>query len=135
MYVLLCGRRWALYDVASRMKARIPFLLSLLLNLFLIIVLAGIGKNRGKSRMSRKSETDAQLTETKYGTTVMTIEGQPVPVLFHWSLVESRDYRFYIANLRAIGCPEETIRDIIIAEVNRLYWPKLAALAMDTLHF
>ncbi len=47
---------------------------------------------------------------------------------FNWRSVESEDYKKYIANLRAIGCPEETIRDIIIADVNKLYAPKLAAL-------
>src|SRR5260370_37369479 len=36
-------------------------------------------------------------------------------------MVESEDYKKYIANLRAIGCPEETIRDIIIADVNKLF--------------
>src|SRR3569623_2104048 len=35
-----------------------------------------------------------------------------------WSHVESPDYATYIANLRSIGCPEQTIRDIIIADVN-----------------
>jgi len=35
--------------------------------------------------------------------------------------IESDDYRKYIANLRGIGCPEETIRDIIIADVNKLF--------------
>lgn len=40
---------------------------------------------------------------------------------FDWRLVESEDYRKYIANLRAIGCPEETIRDIIVADVNKLF--------------
>jgi hypothetical protein len=47
---------------------------------------------------------------------------------FHWGSVESDDYREYIANLRAIGVPEETIRDIIIADVNKLYAGRLAAL-------
>src|SRR5262249_51123614 len=32
----------------------------------------------------------------------------------------------YIANLRSIGCPEQTIRDIIIADVNALYSRKRA---------
>jgi hypothetical protein len=36
---------------------------------------------------------------------------------FHWRQLESTDYPTYIANLRAIGCPELTIRDIIIADV------------------
>jgi len=48
---------------------------------------------------------------------------------FHWSQIESTDYLAYIENLRAIGCPEETIRDIIVADVNKLYAPRYAALA------
>lgn len=40
---------------------------------------------------------------------------------FSWRDVESPDYEVYIANLRAIGCPEQTVRDIIIADVNALY--------------
>lgn len=40
---------------------------------------------------------------------------------FDWRLVESEDYKKYIANLRSIGCPEETIRDIIIADVDKLF--------------
>lgn len=48
---------------------------------------------------------------------------------FDWRLVESEDYRKYIANLRSIGCPEETIRDIIVADVNKLYDAKRKQLA------
>lgn len=51
--------------------------------------------------------------------------GQP----FDWRLVESEDYKKYIGNLRAIGCPEETIRDIILADVNKLYESRRKALA------
>jgi hypothetical protein len=40
---------------------------------------------------------------------------------FNWESVESADYKEYIANLRSVGCPEETIRDIILADVNKLY--------------
>lgn len=40
---------------------------------------------------------------------------------FSWQQIEAADYPTYIANLRAIGCPESTIRDIIIADVNHLY--------------
>ena len=38
-----------------------------------------------------------------------------------WQTVEAADYREYIENLRSIGCSEETIRDIILADVNKLY--------------
>ena len=43
---------------------------------------------------------------------------------FHWSQIESSDYRAYVANLRGIGCPEQTIRDIIGADVDTLYAPR-----------
>ena len=40
---------------------------------------------------------------------------------FSWQDIESPDFATYVANLRQIGCPEQTIRDILIAEVNTLY--------------
>ncbi len=45
---------------------------------------------------------------------------------FVWSDIESTDYPTFIANLRSIGCPEATIRDIIIADINQLYARKRA---------
>jgi hypothetical protein len=47
---------------------------------------------------------------------------------FDWASVESEDYREYINNLRGIGCPEDTVRDIIIADINKLYASRIAAL-------
>ena len=46
---------------------------------------------------------------------------------FHWAQVESEDYKTYIARLRSIGCPEATIRDIIIADLDKLLAPEVAA--------
>jgi len=45
---------------------------------------------------------------------------------FHWTEVESADYKEYISRLRAVQCPEETIRDIIVADINKLYAPREA---------
>lgn len=50
------------------------------------------------------------------------------PPPFHWSEVESGDYRQYIANLRAVGCPEQIIQDILMADVNQLFAPRVAAI-------
>jgi hypothetical protein len=47
---------------------------------------------------------------------------------FHWRQIESTDYRTYIANLRGIGCPEQTLQDIITADVHALYASRLSAL-------
>src|SRR2546426_4558164 len=35
----------------------------------------------------------------------------------NWRLLESTNYATFIENLRGFGCPEETIRDIIITDV------------------
>lgn len=47
---------------------------------------------------------------------------------FHWRQIESRNFKNYIANLRSVNCPEETIRDIIAAEVNAIYGNKMRSL-------
>jgi hypothetical protein len=60
--------------------------------------------------------TSASLTP---GARVVTITN--LATTLDWRAVESPDYKQYIANLRAIGCPEETIRDIITADVNKLF--------------
>ena len=43
------------------------------------------------------------------------------PPAFSWSAIESDDYETYIRNLRSIGCPEETVRDIVLADLNQQY--------------
>ncbi len=54
-------------------------------------------------------------------------EAQAPSKVFHWRSVETADYRGYVENLRAIGCPEQTVRDIVITDVNRLYASRRAA--------
>lgn len=50
-----------------------------------------------------------------------------LPPPFHWGAIESDDYRQYIANLRAVGCPEDTIRDLVAADLAALYLPRARA--------
>lgn len=38
-----------------------------------------------------------------------------------WNLLEADDYPTFIANLRKIGCPDETIRLLVSAEINEKY--------------
>jgi len=45
---------------------------------------------------------------------------------FRWERVLTNDLHVYIRNLRAIACPENTVRDIIVAEVNRRFAPREA---------
>jgi hypothetical protein len=44
------------------------------------------------------------------------------PEPFRWRQIESRtNYRVYIANLRAIGCPEPTLEDIVRGDADRAF--------------
>ncbi|MBE0542446.1 MAG: hypothetical protein IH623_13885 [Verrucomicrobia bacterium] len=44
-----------------------------------------------------------------------------------WEAIESRDPRQLIASLRAIGCPEQTIRDIVVTRISREFHGRLQA--------
>ena len=48
-----------------------------------------------------------------------------------WSTMENRDIRIFIANLRAIGCPEATIRDIVTLRVCRAYRERVLQLETE----
>lgn len=40
---------------------------------------------------------------------------------FHWQQLEATNYDEFVSNLRAVGCPPRTIRDIIFADAVRRY--------------
>src|SRR5688572_26160810 len=44
----------------------------------------------------------------------------------NWAALESTNYYIYIANLRGFGCPEETIKDIILTDIAKVYARKRA---------
>jgi len=69
---------------------------------------------------SEPAAAPKEKTATKTRTVTQSITNV-VTRTFNWQAVESPDYKEYIANLRSVGCPEETIRDIILADVNKLY--------------
>ncbi len=63
----------------------------------------------------------APVKVVKQQVKVTTVETNTVVKQINWQVVESADYKKYIANLRSIGCPEETIQDIIKADVDKLF--------------
>jgi hypothetical protein len=72
-----------------------------------------------------RESAQTELAAWKAKAAVASLPAPPAVILqtnaFNWSQLESTDYRQYIANLRAIGCPEVTLRDIIMTDVMRLY--------------
>ena len=109
------------------MKARGLGLLSVLLNIALLGAVAVLLQRPSPALLSTPPATVAAPGGTNSGAAVQRPRATPgneptlVPAHLDWREVESEDYRKYIANLRAINCPEETIRDIIIADVNKLF--------------
>jgi len=43
------------------------------------------------------------------------------PPAFCWRQLDAKDYHVYVKNLRAIGCPEPTLRAIVTADVDSVY--------------
>jgi hypothetical protein len=81
------------------------------------------GFSRFLTQCMRRAELEAAALERAPGPEVIEA-GEP----FHWAELESADYQVYLANLRSIGCPESTVRDIIIADVNDLFAARVKAL-------
>jgi hypothetical protein len=103
----------------SSMHGRRLLIISLVANLLLAVAL--LWGLRKQSVRVRQMKLAAEQQDVRVKTNVV-IRRQ----FFSWQQVESDDYRKYIGNLREIGCPEQTIRDIIIADVNGLYAKKRA---------
>lgn len=103
------------------------FLISLLANLGLVAAVAYRVSHRPASVVADLPEVEAVAKLSSPtpafippGTTVSYVTNES-RAEFSWGLIETADYKKYIANLRAVGCPEETIRDIIIADVTKNY--------------
>jgi LysM repeat protein len=102
-------------QVNSYMRWRALAVLSLGANLLLAAVWVSVSRNSLSGPAGNASASAATLQNGAHTNTLIRRQ------FFSWQEVESPDYPTYIANLRYIGCPEQTIRDIIIADVNALY--------------
>ncbi|MCL4179828.1 MAG: hypothetical protein KJ072_19045 [Verrucomicrobia bacterium] len=98
------------------MRGRAPLLLSLVLNAALLAVLWSLLQSDSEPATPVPGPGPAEANNGLVRTNVVVRRQN-----FVWSDVESEDYPTYIANLRLIGCPESTIRDIIVAEVTQMF--------------
>jgi hypothetical protein len=97
--------------------------LSLWLNLGLSGALVYILLNQPKKVAD---PTPRAITETRppVNEQIAAAPSAPVqiaPKPFHWSQLDDNDYHVYVNNLRAIGCPEPTLRAIVTADVNAVF--------------
>jgi hypothetical protein len=95
------------------------FKVSLLCNLALAGVLISLLLHHRQEKAAVPPPTP--VAETPAPVLVSTAEpAEPKP--FQWSQLESRnDYREYVANLRAAGCPESTVEDIVQGDAERAF--------------
>ncbi|HSH93645.1 MAG TPA: hypothetical protein VK968_05835 [Roseimicrobium sp.] len=77
----------------------------------------------------RQTTTANGLTNTQRRTVNRVIEvAAPAEIVrLDWKKIESPDYHEYITRLREAACPEQTIRDIIVSDVQKLYAQKWRA--------
>src|SRR4051812_22723871 len=100
------------------MKLRGVLALSLVINLGLLGAWGYIAKQPSIAKME-PSESGGSTGLKSKAADAGAISNAVAEVRenFKWALLESPDYKKYIANLREVNCPEETVRDIIIADV------------------
>jgi hypothetical protein len=64
------------------------------------------------------SRADSPRSGTPNGTLLLPSPAHPI---LDWRDVDSEDYPRYIGNLRSLGCPDQTIHDIVTAEIVGAY--------------
>lgn len=107
------------------MKATLK--VSILLNLALLgAVIVILANQREKKTAVAPGLTEAKPTAITGAVpapvALALAQSNAAPAPFHWSqLMSAKDYRLYIANLRAIGCPEATLEDIVRGDTGRAF--------------
>jgi hypothetical protein len=107
-----------------------PLIISVLGNVLLVLLLLWLveGKRTAADHATGSVSLDASNVQPASPSpppgATEPAGAAPTAKPFNWSELESSDYRAYIANLAAIGCPKQTIRDIIVADVDSLYAPR-----------
>lgn len=96
------------------MRWRVILGISLVANLILALMLTRSTKPADSSAPQASLGTNSSGTNNPRPAVIVRRQ------FFSWQQLESQDYPTYIKNLREIGCPEQTIRDIIIADVTQM---------------
>jgi hypothetical protein len=119
----------------SSPSANLCVLSSIKMNQRLAFALLLLAFNGAMWFMFVKRSPNAKVQPTPVATnTARVAKPTPPPVTpivvvrtnaFEWAQLEAEDYRTYIERLRSIGCPEQTIRDIVIADLEKLMAPRV----------
>jgi hypothetical protein len=104
------------------MKNRIT-IISIGLNMILIGAILLVLRKPAENFITQPAIRVPRVAVTQINETVTQTNFLPQqsPTPFDWSEIESEDFLIYAENLRGVGCPEETVRDILTAEINDLF--------------
>jgi hypothetical protein len=114
-------------------NVKATFKISVWLNLALlgglIFILANQRKEgTGLAPILSAAKSSVPVASAPIPPTLPQRESKPL----RWSQLESaKDYQVYIANLRAIGCPESTIEDIVRGDADRAFSWERKQLGLD----
>jgi len=104
------------------MKARHFLILSVALNLALAaFAVFGFRHTPATPMTVAEPAPSAPVAVVKTNTHTREVTESNQVVALTWQSIGAKDYKAYVANLRAVACPEETLRDIIIADINKLF--------------
>lgn len=101
------------------MRAKVILAASLVANAALVFLLAGRFRSAPVRPVEPASQGPVVLSNypIRFAKTNIILNARTLT----WQDLESTNYELYVLNLRGIGCPESTVRDIIVADVNQLF--------------
>src|SRR5258706_293137 len=104
------------------------------LNIFILLInvvllgLLGYAWYQGHHQPEQvQTEEPAPAAPAPEPVVITNVEREVITNQIQWAQLESEDDRTYIDRLRSIGCPEQTVRDIIIADLDKLLAPEIQA--------
>ncbi len=112
------------------MKISIIIAISLAAN----IILAGwlLHANRDSALGANETESYPSSATTAIAASTESAEAKaPNDLQISWRDLQAKDLKEFIRRLRAVNCPEATIEDLILAEVNRRYGARQRTLWPD----
>lgn len=102
---------------------RLWLAISLILNLLLLGAVVRRGSKQQPVEFARPLRTE--VSQAARATNVFSRRSPPPMSATPWVDIESPDHKQFVANLRAIGCPEQTIRDIVVTRLSREFQTRL----------
>ena len=116
------------------MNVRVLAVVSVLVNVALVVVGWRAGRAPGATTAvvtEPAVPSEAVRVVTNVTRVELTETNEAAP--FHWRQVEAGDLKQFVANLRGIGCPPESVRAIIESELWARFLPR-RRLLLDPFH-